>query len=81
MPTEQQGETREDIAKALVMKVKELLYSTSLTKQDWQMIRTIEAALKDRDERAVRIIREHRESDVCKDNCWTTISAAIRNEE
>lgn len=41
----------------------------------------VEAALKERDERAVRIIREHRESDVCKDNYWITISAAIRNED
>lgn len=41
----------------------------------------VEAALKERDERAVRIIREHRESNVCEDNCWTTISTAIRNED
>lgn len=31
-----------------------------------------------RDERAVRIIDEHRAMDVCNDNCWTTIKAAIR---
>lgn len=35
-------------------------------------------ALRNRDERAVRIIDEHQAMDVCEDNCWTTIKAAIR---
>lgn len=30
-------------------------------------------ALRERDQRAARIIKEHRQSDVCKENCWTTI--------
>lgn len=30
--------------------------------------------------RAARIIKEHRESDICKDNCWTTITNLILGE-
>lgn len=48
----------EQIARELVMKVKELLYSSSLTKQDWQMIRAIEAELKARDERAPKLVAQ-----------------------
>ena len=44
-------------------------------------IAAVEAALRDRDERAVRIIEDHRAQDVCNDNCWTTIKAAIHKEE
>lgn len=36
------------------------------------------SALRSRDERAVRIIDDHLAQDVCNDNCWTTIKAAIR---
>lgn len=43
-----------------------------------QLCEMIEAALRARDARAVRIIQEHQDSEVCKDNCWTTIKAAIR---
>lgn len=45
-----------------------------------QLQTAIVDALRGRDERALRIIKEHRESDVCKDNCWTTISESIRKE-
>lgn len=45
---------------------------------DDELESAIVAALKARDERAVRIIEEHRQMDVCNDNCWTTIKAAIR---
>lgn len=38
----------------------------------------IEQALRSERERAVRIIDDHRAQDVCHDNCWTTIKAAIR---
>lgn len=34
-------------------------------------------ALRDRDQRAARIIKEHREMDICRDNCWTTITNQI----
>lgn len=40
----------------------------------------IEQALRERDERAVKIIEDHRLQDVCKDNCWTTIKAAISED-
>jgi hypothetical protein len=40
----------------------------------------IEKALRDRDERAARIIREHRESDRCEGSCWGIISLAIRGK-
>lgn len=36
------------------------------------------SALRNERERAVRIINEHQALDVCTDNCWTTIKAAIR---
>lgn len=39
------------------------------------------SALRERDLRAARIIKEHRESDVCKDNCWTTITNEILGKE
>lgn len=42
------------------------------------LMRDIIKALRERDQRAVRIIQEHQALDVCKDNCWTTIKAAIR---
>lgn len=37
----------------------------------------IEVALLNERTRAARIIKEHRESDICKDNCWATITNLI----
>lgn len=42
------------------------------------LIERILSALRNERERAVQIIDEHRALDVCEDNCWTTIKAAIR---
>ena len=35
-------------------------------------------ALHNERERAIQIINDHQAQDVCKDNCWTTIKAAIK---
>lgn len=78
MSTEQQTETRQGIARGIAKRYTR--EGTGYADRLYQLAYAIEAALKDRDERAVRIIRKHRESDVCKDNCWTMISDAIRNE-
>lgn len=48
---------------------------------DLKQVDAIEKALRDRDERAVRIIDDHQAQDKCEDNCWTTIKAAIRKED
>jgi hypothetical protein len=32
-------------------------------------------------ERAARIIKEHREKDICRENCWTAITNEIRRDD
>lgn len=50
-------------------------------KRRQQLEDLIFAALRDRDQRAARIITKHRESDICKENCWTTITNQILGKE
>jgi hypothetical protein len=45
-----------------------------------ELIDVIEKALRDRDERVARIIKEHRESDKCEGSCWEIITSAIRGK-
>lgn len=66
-------ETPEEIAHRLV----EQVYATKAPTR-FVLYSDILSALRNRDERAVRLINEHRAMDVCNDNCWTTIKAAIR---
>jgi len=40
----------------------------------------LELLIKGRDERAAKIIKEHRESDRCEGSCWEIISSAIRGK-
>lgn len=65
--------TVEEIAEGIAIR-----HAGPTTRERFDLTAEIEAALKARDERAVRIIQEHQDLDVCKDNCWTTIKAAIR---
>lgn len=72
-------ESRREIAEQIAEE-----YRKSLSFDLGEIVRlsdSIEFALKERDERAVRLIREHRASDKCDMDCWTTISNVIRNEE
>lgn len=46
-----------------------------------RMVKDVADALRYRDQRAARIIKEHRESDVCRDNCWTTITNQILGKD
>lgn len=45
------------------------------------MVKDVADALRKRDQRAARIIKEHRESDICRDNCWTTITNQILGKD
>lgn len=70
-------ETLEEVAHRLV----EQVYATKVPTR-FVLYSDILSALRNeretRDERAVRLIDEHRAMDVCNDNCWTTIKTAIR---
>lgn len=77
-------ETPEHVAKGIVMRVKELLYTTSLTKQDWQIIRAIEAALNAERERAAKIAEDI--MPIGADDCYwcervRKAAAAIRGKD
>jgi hypothetical protein len=65
------AETLEEIAELIAKAHAPTFYQGALS-------RDILTALRSERERAVRIINEHQALDVCKDNCWTTIKAAIK---
>lgn len=71
------GETLEEIVARLAHRI---MYDEMVSNRQ-ALMEVLEAALRNRDERAVGIIDEHQAMDVCKDNCWTTIKKAIREGE
>jgi hypothetical protein len=73
--TTETGKSPREIAEQII------LHEYGVTwKGDNELIAAIEKALRDRDERAARIIREHRESDKCEGSCWEIITSAIRGK-
>ena len=67
-------ETPEQIAARVVRESGLRLYGKRRQKAEDQ----VSFALRGERARAVRLIDEHRAMDVCNDNCWTAIKAAIR---
>lgn len=66
-------ETLDQISRRLVVESGLKLYG----KRRQSLEDLIFSAMRERDQRAARIIKEHRESDICKENCWTTITNQI----
>lgn len=67
----------ESIAVGIVRKHYSIPASAGLAPSQLKLSLAILSALRNERERAARIIKEHRESDVCKENCWTTITNQI----
>lgn len=61
--------------------IKRRVADGSVIGKPWELIDAIDEAIRNERERAVRIIEDHRSQDVCKDNCWATIKAAIRKDD
>lgn len=73
------GETLEEIAERIAKRVTDNPCSHPFCCPRTAGVEAdILSALRNERERALRIIKKHRESDVCEDNCWTAISQTIR---
>lgn len=73
------AESLRQTAQKVVMQAKELLYTTSLTRQDWQMVTAIETALTNQREQYAKLM-ESGSDGVGGDWGCNEAAAAIRNE-
>ena len=80
MTTEPEKSRRETAEEIVDEHLDEMMSPREFASTSKALIEAIDKALRDRDERAARIIKEHRESDRCEGSCWEIITTAIRGK-